>query len=239
MDKSQAEQVVRFLKSQLYIMEYCDCCENSPFQLIKIEKVTMEPADNNLFEVRVIGKEVAVFGSDKMGNLLNPRLSTKSFNDVISVNYTFIAENEKAVCIAQGLQFSEVAGYEVDASCQQFVNLPQPTLAVFSANTDYKNWYKAQAKKVNYNSLLVGNWINTSVKTDDGTQSISGSEALTLRFNADKTWSSGTWSIEGNELNLTAGSHVDKMIFNVSDDLLQIKTQGADKSLIIMSFSKQ
>lgn len=246
MEEWKAKKVAAYLQAQVYMMPYCDCCENSPLEVVEIYKVSIEPADRGLFQVRVTGKEIAIFGTTEMGRFNTASISDKNFNDIISLNYTFVADNKHAVSIATKLDILEVEGYEI-TSCQQFINLPAPTLLAFDGNRKYKNWYDKQDLKLDYNSLLAGTWILNSIQGFYNESIFEGDGSVSMHFNADQSYvmlpskDTGTWSIEDNELIIKADNaqKMEKSIFFLTDSVLRIKTIDGNNTFGILNFARK
>lgn len=245
--KWQAEKIASYLQSETYVMPYCDCCDNDPFSIVQIETVSIEPTQDNLFQVRIKGKAIASFTTDNLGNLENPKTSSKYFNEVISVNYTFIPQNNKAISIAMALSIGDVNGYKV-THCQQFVDIPSPDLPVFMNNGKYLEWYKKHVEDLNYNELLVGSWSLNFMQNRSGEIITENIPLWRINFKASNSYftnigegSTGKWSIVNNELIMLDDETnlPTKHPFYLENSELQIKISDKENGFFIVHFLKQ
>jgi hypothetical protein len=245
--KWQAEKILSYLQSETYVIPYCDCCDNSSLQIVEIETVSIEPTQDNLYQVRIKGKVIATFSTDNLGNLENPKTSSKYFNEIISVNYTFIPQNNKAIPIAIALRIGDVNGSKV-TTCQQFVDIPNSDLPVFINNGKYLDWYKKHVEVLNYNDLLVGSWNLIFMQNKYGESITDNIPLWRFNFKASNLYftnigdgSTGKWRIVNNELILLDDETnlSTKHPFYLDNNDLQLKISDKEKGFFVVHFLKQ
>lgn len=248
--KWQAEKIVSYMQSETYVMPYCDCCDKSALQIVQIENVSIEPTQDNMYQVRIKGKVIAIFSTDNLGTLKEPKTSSKFFNEIISVNYTFIPQNNKAVSIATALSIDEVNGYKV-TTCQQFVDIPNPYLPLLVNNVKYLEWYNKHVEALNYTDLLIGSWNLVFMQNKYGESMSENLPLWRINFKTANAYftnigdgSTGKWNIVNNEIVMTDDeTNVStKHPFNLNDNVLKLKmTDKTDKEngFFVVHFLKQ
>jgi len=245
--KWQAEKIVSYLQTESYVMPYCDCCDNSSLQIVQIETVSIEPTENNLYQVRIKGKVIATFTTDNLGNLGNPKTSSKYFNEIISVNFTFVPQNDKAVSIATALKIGDVNGNKV-TTCQQFVNIPNPDLPVFINNAKYLEWYNIHVEELNYNDLLIGSWNLVFMQNKYGESITENIPLWRINFKVSNSYftnigdgGTGKWSIVSNELIMLDDetNSATKHPFYLDNNVLQLKISDKENGFFVVHFLKQ
>lgn len=243
MAKWQAEKVSSYLQGENYIMPYCDCCSNDQLVIVQMEKVTVEPTENDMYQVRLRGKILVSFDTDNLGRCINAKPSTKYYNDLVSLNYTFITLNSKLMSISLGL------GIDIDeiTSCHPFIDIPSPQSPVLSGNEKYKEWYNKNVESIDYNSLLVGSWNLRMVKNNYGETINTPLPDWRIVFKSDKTFftnmgkgGTGKWTIVNGEIEMTSDESGKKVAspFKIEDNFFYMKMYEEKQGLATLIFAK-
>ena len=246
-EKWQAEKINSYLQYESYVIAYCDCCEGDLVQVIQIENINIEPAQDNLFQVRIRGKVISTFSADNLGRFADPKSSSKFYNELVSINYTFVPKNNKAMSIAVALGINSVGGFDI-INCQKFISIPNCNLSVFDGNSKYKEWYTKHIEALDYSALLLGSWKIFSVQNNYGMEISETLPSWRINFKNNSTYfsnigegQSGTWAVTENELIMineeTGGAN--NTPFFLENDILYIKHYDATLGLMVMLFRKQ
>lgn len=153
-EKWQADKMLSYLSSESFIFPFCDCCDKDKLQIVQIENVSIEAANEKLYSVRVKGKIITVFETDILGNAIDSEESGEFFNELISINYTFVGGTNKAFSLGEILNITNVDGYDI-TRCQPFMDIPVPSLV---NNSLYENWYFKHVPKEIDEKELIGTW---------------------------------------------------------------------------------
>ncbi len=248
-EKWQAEKIVSYLKNEEFIFLYCDCCDdnNNNVTLIDIKNVDFEPSSSKYYKVRLRGKTVATFSTDKLGRLSKEQNANKMFNDIISIDFSFIPKNNKLLPLFEILEIYNVRE-EIWASCQEFVEIPKPTLKIFSNNKKYLDYYNQHYEKIDYSTKIVGVWDFFEIYNINGEMlKNTSNKNLKYTFKSDNTYFTnigdggfGKYYFEDNELVLVSpeGKIKSKSPFIIVDNILRIKEYDEKQGLYMLEFSK-
>jgi hypothetical protein len=144
--ESQAKAVVAFLKKNPFVLDYCDCCDNTEVMLIKIVDPEVVPCDWNpeKFSVRAlswtIGKLEVNDGIPSAYRAVGDLVPT---NYIVSMNYTFVYSKSKKWAVPL---FKEVA-YDRDHVCKGATKFPNPKENPEITDADYIAWYAKNIAK--------------------------------------------------------------------------------------------
>jgi len=152
----QAKQVSEFLKSNPYILDYCDCCSHDGNYATKVYLMKVKSTeiivcewDSKYYSVKATVDVLSNIPYLKEGPDIRAASVYKSKKELLmSMNYTWAynKEKEKATPLYSIIPYDV---YEEDYSlnsgtCKEFISFPKP---VFVKNRKYKKWYKKRMKK--------------------------------------------------------------------------------------------
>ncbi len=261
MEKWQAEKVLSYLQGEQFIISYCDCCKNFPMQIIEIENLNIEPSENRLYQIRVRGSIIAIFSTDNLGRANNPKPSSKYYNELVTLNYTFVAKNNKGIGLAHAVGIttdasntqadsSSQAPQNADAfsSCQQFIDFPPASLQVFEKNSKYIDWFNKRFEKLDYDNLLIGSWKLRYFFDNFGTVTNQNMPSWRFNFKSDKTYftnvgdgETGKWFVQNDVLITLSDENnsVQEVPFFIDANLFKIKVYNESNGFKVLVFEKQ
>ncbi|MBK8586877.1 MAG: hypothetical protein IPN88_16195 [Bacteroidetes bacterium] len=263
MEKWQAEKVLSYLKGEEYVVSYCDCCDNFAMKIIQVENLSLEPSLNGFFQIRLRGTIIAIFATDDLGEPKTPQISSKYYNELIALNYTFVAVNNKGIQLANAVRITSIPikdSYETDSSsmtndnfytlssCQQFINFPPSSLQVFASNNKYIDWYNRRFEKLEYDNLLIGSWYLVYFYDNYGTIVNQNIPIWRFNFKVDKTYfnnigngETGKWFVENDRL-ITLNDEdnsSDNVPFFIDGNTLKIKIHTESNGFKVLIFEKK
>jgi hypothetical protein len=138
--QNQAKAVQSFLKKSMFVLDYCDCCDDSEVFLLKITNTEIIPCSWNAekFSVKASAWRIAKLETIK-GEPTAYRAAGLSelVEFTITMNYTFVFSKSGKWAVPL---FKEVA-YDRDHICKGATKFPNPSENENITDSDYKKWY--------------------------------------------------------------------------------------------------
>ncbi|MBL6446141.1 hypothetical protein JMN32_07470 [Fulvivirga sp. 29W222] len=152
MTLEQAEQVQKYLRSNPYLLDYCDCCDSEGefatqvylMQVISMEIVTCE-WNPQYFSIRATVKRLAEVPYRVTGpDVSTPSVYISEDDITITMNYAwgYNAKVGKAAPLYTIIPYDIYGKQDLSQGyCREFISFPNP---VPVKNAEYANWYKSR-----------------------------------------------------------------------------------------------
>ena len=138
--QKQAKAVQSFLKKNKFVLDYCDCCNDSEVYILKIEQAELVPCSWNAekFSVKTSAVRIAKLETNKGEPSAYRAVGMSERVDyVITMNYTFVFSKAGKWAVPF---FKEVA-YDRDHICKGATKFPNPAENEKIADSAYIKWY--------------------------------------------------------------------------------------------------
>lgn len=145
--QKQAEAVVKFLKKNPFILDYCDCCGEGDVYLMKVVSTKIVECSYNSAKKTVVA-EVVKIGKLETNDGVPSAYRTQSMQSapesyIVTMNYTFVYSKRDKWATPL---FKEVA-YDQNHVCKGATRFPNPFDNNDIKDADYRKWFKAQKLK--------------------------------------------------------------------------------------------
>jgi len=145
----QAEEVIEFLNSNPYILDYCDCCDYegeyaTKIYLMKVESTEIITCDwdSRYFSVKAQVEVLAEIPYNKEGpDIYSPQLFSFEKKITITMNYTWAynTKQSKAAPLYTIIPYDIYGEQKSDSGyCREFIAFPSPMHVI---NEAYGKWY--------------------------------------------------------------------------------------------------
>jgi hypothetical protein len=138
---AQATAVVKYLKENPFILDYCDCCDSGSVYLLKVLNTQIVPCewDNSQKSVKVLALRIGEL--ERIGSYPSA-YRTKGMSETveytITMNYTFVY----AECGKWAVPFFKVVSYSNNHICAGATRFPNPEQNDDIQNEEYIKWFK-------------------------------------------------------------------------------------------------
>jgi len=160
MSFDDASQLASALKSEKYLLNYCDYCEKAPATFVKIQSLAVVASTQaDMYSVKVVGVQVMRFEADENANFTKASSLNEPFEGFVSLNESMVNKYGRAL----------PAGYFIDKTAEElqsvmdFVYYPNPNntdiFASFAKDAEYAaylEWYKSNVAPHLASRLFVG-----------------------------------------------------------------------------------
>ena len=140
--EKQAASIVKFLKKNPFILDYCDCCDEGDVYLLKVVSTKIVPCSHDETKKTVIANvlRIAKLETGKDGTPTAYRAKTCAEPEqefIISMNYTFVFSKRDKWAVP----FFKEIPYEQDHVCKGATRYPNPAENENIKDAEYKKWF--------------------------------------------------------------------------------------------------
>jgi hypothetical protein len=147
--QAQAQAVVQHLKTNPFILDYCDCCDGSETYLLKVLKTEIVPCewDENYKSVKVTAVKIGQLEREATGpaTAYNVVGMNELTSYTIYMNYTFVY----SACGNWAVPFFKEVPYNDtnDTICMGATRFPNPADNTEITDAEYIKWFEKTGMK--------------------------------------------------------------------------------------------
>jgi hypothetical protein len=146
--EKEAKAVVKFLKTNPYILDYCDCCGSGDVYLMKVVSTEIVPCSYAEGKKSVIAKVVPLGKLETDADGTPSAYRVEKMSDaveelIVTMNYTFVLDKKNKWAVP----FFKVVPYSQNHVCKGATRFPNPADNPNIKDTGYKAWFKKMKLK--------------------------------------------------------------------------------------------